>query len=93
MVILRSQNKITDFFMILAWASPLKCLRYHIYMIDNKFICENIQSNPLSGIFQFLIPKMKICEPHTGVKADDYFAVHISDINHHIMLCICCTLA
>ena len=24
MVILRSQNKITDFFMILAWASPFK---------------------------------------------------------------------
>ena len=32
MVILRSQNKITDFFMILAWASPFKhilpCLIY-----------------------------------------------------------------
>ena len=26
MVILRSQNKITDFFMILAWACPLKAL-------------------------------------------------------------------
>ena len=25
MVILRSQNKITDFFMILAWASPFNC--------------------------------------------------------------------
>ena len=24
MIILRSQNKITDFFMILAWASPFK---------------------------------------------------------------------
>ena len=26
MVILRTRNKITDFFMILAWASPFKCL-------------------------------------------------------------------
>ena len=26
MVILRSQNKITDFLMILAWASPFKCI-------------------------------------------------------------------
>ena len=30
MVILRSQNKITDFFMILAWASPF---RSHIFII------------------------------------------------------------
>ena len=28
MVILRTQNKITDFFMILAWASPFKYLCY-----------------------------------------------------------------
>ena len=28
MVILRSQNKITDFFMILAWASPFKTIKY-----------------------------------------------------------------
>ena len=30
MVILKSQNKITDFFMILAWASPFKTLTYHM---------------------------------------------------------------
>ena len=29
MVILRSQNKITDFFMILAWASPFKFTEDH----------------------------------------------------------------
>ena len=28
MVILRTRNKITDFFMILAWASPFKQTRY-----------------------------------------------------------------
>ena len=31
MVILRSQNKITDFLMILAWASPFK--RRHLYTL------------------------------------------------------------
>ena len=31
MVILRNQNKITDFFMILAWASPFK-LKYINYI-------------------------------------------------------------
>ena len=33
MVILRSQNKITDFLMILAWASPFN-------MICNGYSCE-----------------------------------------------------
>ena len=30
MVILRSQNKITDFLMILAWASPFNIFKYLI---------------------------------------------------------------
>ena len=32
MVILRTRNKITDFFMILAWASPFKALK----CLENK---------------------------------------------------------
>ena len=34
MVILRSQNKITDFFMILAWASPFNQCEPVILMTD-----------------------------------------------------------
>ena len=30
MVIFKSQNKITDFLMILAWASPFKVHSYHL---------------------------------------------------------------
>ena len=40
MVIFRSQNKITDFFMILAWASPFNHVNIYIsliiIMINNK---------------------------------------------------------
>ena len=38
MVILRTRNKITDFLMILAWASPFN---YHVCLYD-AFTMENI---------------------------------------------------
>ena len=38
MVILRSQNKITDFLMILAWASPFKNLRSSTFLAVEKFL-------------------------------------------------------
>ena len=37
MIILRSQNKITDFLMILAWASPFK---QRIYPRCGKYVCS-----------------------------------------------------
>ena len=52
MVILRTRNKITDFFMILAWASPfnlkLKILIFEI--IVNTTIISNIKILTLSRI-------------------------------------------
>ena len=36
MVILRSQNKITDFLIILAWASPFNYLRYIVTCITSS---------------------------------------------------------
>ena len=36
MVILGSQNKITDFFMILAWASPFKVLRFKLEVLNEN---------------------------------------------------------
>ena len=38
MVILRSQNKITDFLMILAWASPFNAEFKHLVSIYSAFI-------------------------------------------------------
>ena len=40
MVILRSQNKITDFLMILAWASPFKRIE------EKQFSCLKIGIKP-----------------------------------------------
>ena len=50
MIILGSQNKITDFFMILAWASPFK----QNLVIDVGNICEPFgpQVLCLSPIFE-----------------------------------------
>ena len=44
MVILRSQNKITDFFMILAWACPSKLIE-----IEDKMQCRSITRICLFG--------------------------------------------
>ena len=42
MVILRNQNKITDFFMILAWASPFKALWYHDALGESLYLCHSL---------------------------------------------------
>ena len=39
MVILKTRNKITDFLMLLAWASPFKIKQLHILMF-NPFTTE-----------------------------------------------------
>ena len=46
MVILRSQNKITDFFMILAWASPFK--KKYLSLL---FIVNSLSASLLLNIF------------------------------------------
>ena len=58
MVILRSQNKITDFFMILAWASPFNVLINHVntvvaYFFLNQDSCIQNKMPPrrLGAIF------------------------------------------
>ena len=38
MVILRTRNKITDFLMILAWASPFNLHHDNLYIIDLNII-------------------------------------------------------
>ena len=43
MVILGTQNKITDFFMILGWASPFKHPLLEYCCLDMKF-CAQIQT-------------------------------------------------
>ena len=48
MVILRSQNKITDFLMILAWASPFKHILDHT-VFSNMFVMLRNNSGNLSN--------------------------------------------
>ena len=46
MVILRTRNKITDFFMILAWASPFNQNVFYLIKIDyNVFYLIRINQN------------------------------------------------
>ena len=52
MVILRSQNKITDFLMILAWASPFKRAKNTIYVTE--FVANPADTKKLYNICTML---------------------------------------
>ena len=53
MVILRSQNKITDFFMILAWASPFKWGFQLLFV--SKFTPRKLKVSTYSNSFWLIL--------------------------------------
>ena len=75
MVIIRSQNKITDFFMILAWASPF-----------NKSIFTNTKQRNFSRALIKRIAKFKmvslVCKAVTG-NAPQYIQTMFTNIKDH----------
>ena len=42
MVILRTRNKITDFFMILAWASPFNLMSHRIELLGYIYLIYSV---------------------------------------------------
>ena len=69
MVILRTQNKITDFFMILAWASPFK---QHVCLL-----AENFTGNVTFLIVIYLISLVSV----QGVKDTNTYAYASANIS------------
>ena len=69
MVILKSQNKITDFFMILAWASPFNI----IYVpTSSSIVCDS----PNEPRFRLKVNVFAcITNPHVYVKYDLMFHI------------------
>ena len=57
MVILRSQNKITDFLMILAWASPFKYVVNFIDLFDAIIGVSDMRSATLASFKNFIFGK------------------------------------
>ena len=82
MVILRTQNKITDFLMILAWASPFKCiisqfyLRLHIMSICIRLELSSDFSNRLLNIIKKIACGLK---PYFLYGPRPYIDAHLFD--------------
>ena len=72
MVILRTRNKITDFLMISAWASPFNrsCI-YYIFSVTGMDICGNVISN---GPLHLEENSYISCTDNTHLYAIEYFA-------------------
>ena len=80
MVILRSQNKITDFLMISAWASPLQRL------ISRSFYNHVIFYIIYAGIGIFILIKLCCSAGATTCQQTRYIKVPVASSYYHMQL-------
>ena len=85
MVILRNQNKITDFLMILAWASPFNMFKYLFY---ESLTFRNILILSVPGLFY--TSESDVCRRQILTYRDDPRAERV---NYLGMLAVCINFA